>query len=130
MLFHLHRKKQGLMISRELSMPPLSNLNLSRNHTPVHGASASLYSQNQQYMPKDGMAPHQSPPAAAIQSWAAAGDNVQQPQPKQPPANPMGGIWSPGMDIKFGGGPSGGQQGDGQGQQKGVWKPGSGIKFG
>lgn len=143
-------------IPRELSMPTLSNLNISRNHTPVHTASPGIYppqqqqqhqyQQQQQYhQPQQQQQPqsyfgspaqHQAGPAevAAIQSWAGAGDNVQQPQPMPPVANPMGSMWSPAGGIKFGSGPSqpGGNSGA-EGQNKapqGTWNPNAGIKFG
>lgn len=99
---------------RELNMPPLSNLNISRNQTPVHAAG------------NFGGAPqtYNQPAEAAIQSWAGSGEGVQQPQPMQPPANPS--MWNPSMGISFGGPPSSGQGQDGPG----TWKPGSGIRFG
>lgn len=134
---------------RELSMPPLSSLNLSRNHTPAHSPAATAYQPGQHSyfaaelpaQPAGGLpspqrqqpaARHavQSPAEATIQSWAG-GEAVQQPQPVGPPANPMGGIWNPAMGIKFGGGGGPGPDGQGQGQgQGGTWNPNGGIKFG
>lgn len=123
-------------------MPTLSNLNISRNHTPVHNAPPQgMYQQQAQPPPAQqgyyGSAQQPGGPveAAAIQSWAGAGDNVQQPQPMPPVANPMGGMWTPGAGIKFGGGQpqtggSSGTEGQGQGQNQGTWNPNSGIKFG
>ena len=70
-----------------------------------------------------------SPAEASIQSWAGGGDAVQQPQPMQPPANPMGGVWDPSMGIKFSGG-GGAAPGASGGQASGTWNPTSGIKFG
>lgn len=119
-------------------MPTLSNLNVSRNHTPVHNAHPQgIYQQqpHQQQSHYGGMS-HQGGPveAAAIQSWAGAGGNVQQPQPMPPVANPMGGMWKPGAGIQFGGGgppqTGGGRGGEGQQPGKGTWNPNSGIKFG
>lgn len=129
-------------------MPPLSNLNIAHHGAPMQSPPASAYQPAQHSHYPSPMSPQHMPPqqaprhgmpnptaaASAIQSW---GEPVQQPQPMQPPANPMGGMWSQGMGIKFGGSgpppppPSGAGQGQ-QGQQdaSGTWNPNSGIKFG
>ncbi|EGX93841.1 pH-response regulator protein palA/RIM20 [Cordyceps militaris CM01] len=132
------RRMEARALEEELSMPTLSNLNISRNHTPVHNAPPqSIYqqppAQQQSYyggMPQQGSGPVE---AAAIQSWAGAGDNVQQPQPMPPVANPMGTMWTPGGPINFGAGLSQAGSGEGQQQQQqqqGTWNPSLGIKFG
>lgn len=138
-----------ITVFRELSMPPLSNLNLSRNHTPLQSPAAAGYQQSQPsyFAPEHVAQQHPSSPQrqpvhvarqsisspveASIQSWA--GDTVQQPQPVAPQANPMTTMWNPAMGIKFGAsGPP--PQGNDRGQQGGggsaTWNPGSGIKFG
>ncbi|KAJ3488961.1 hypothetical protein NLG97_g6089 [Lecanicillium saksenae] len=131
------RRMEARALEEELSMPTLSNLNISRNHTPVHnGPPQGMYQQHPQQSYYGGMQQQQGGPveAAAIQSWAGAGGNVQQPQPMPPVANPMGGMWTPNSGIKFGGGPSQpGSSNTGDGQQQpgqGTWNPNAGIKFG
>ncbi|KAM0744259.1 hypothetical protein ACQRIT_001573 [Beauveria bassiana] len=139
------RRMEARALEEELNMPTLSNLNISRNHTPVHNAppqsmyqqqeAQSMYQQQPQHQAYSSGMPQQGGPgeAAAIQSWAGAGGNVQQPQPMPPVANPMGGMWAPGAGIKFGAGQSqagGGGGGEGQQPAPGTWNPNSGIKFG
>lgn len=116
-----------MSLTREINMPPLSNLSISHQATPVQ----SPVPQQEQYapspvpMPVPMQVPVQVPlsqnPAASIQSWA--GETVQQPRPVQPQAQgpPMGGMWNPNMGIKFG---------TGQAPKPGTWNPSSGIKFG
>ncbi|KAL3959460.1 hypothetical protein ACCO45_004577 [Purpureocillium lilacinum] len=118
------RRMEARALEEELSMPPLSNLNLSPEPTPSTGYTTNTHSyfnpepvaaqgqfhmqaqaqqrQQQQPMPLTGAAN----PAASIQSWAAgagAGDAVQQPQPMNPAvagaAAGGGGVWSPAMGI-------------------------------
>lgn len=112
-------------------MPPLSNVNISHNPSPVQTPAA-------QYQPPSN-SPYvhdQAPPMppqnvpipqqANMQSWA--GDTVQQPRPMQPAANAMGGMWNPELGIRFGNAaPPKPNQAQGGG---GTWNPGSGIKFG
>jgi programmed cell death 6-interacting protein len=105
-------------------MPSLGNLNLSHNQPQT--PPVANYAGQQSHAGMQRPAVH-SPAEASIQSWAV-GDAVQQPQPMQPPANPMGGVWDPSVGIKFGGG--GPTTGGSGGQAPGTWKPGSGIKFG
>lgn len=125
-------------------MPTLSNLNISRNHTPVHNTAPNVYQQQHQPQQHHQQGYYQQMPqqqpggpveAAAIQSWAGAGGSVQQPQPMPPVANPMGAVWTPAAGLKFGGGgpAQAGQSGsgsEGQPQNPGTWNPNAGIKFG
>ncbi|ODA76182.1 hypothetical protein RJ55_08465 [Drechmeria coniospora] len=135
-------------VAPELSMPPLSNLDLSHNHggqsplmaTYAPNQQANLVSdptqqqpqQQQQFargpLPQPGTASAAiSPAEESIQSWATAGHQVQQMQAAvSQPANPTGGMWSPAMGIKFGG--EGPRQGTAGGS--GTWNPDGGIKFG
>lgn len=101
----VQRRMEARALEEELSMPPLSNLNISRTQTPQQ---QHQHQHQQQYDSPNG------PPAAAIQSWAEQG--VQQPKP----TNPMG-VWNPSSGIQFG---------ESQGGQSGTWNPNSGIKFG
>ncbi|KAM4060825.1 BRO1-like domain-containing protein [Hirsutella rhossiliensis] len=143
------RQMDARALEEELSMPPLSNLNLSRNHTAARGTQAATMrsyepTQPPRFVPEP-MSPRQaasmqrpvqSPAEATIQSWAAGG--VQQPQPMAVAPNPMGGaVWSPAVGIKFGSGPETTEgQGQGQGQPSkggplgGTWDPSAGIRFG
>lgn len=101
------RRMAARALEEELSMPPLSNLNISRTQTPQHAHQQGF------------AAPQQAaPPVSAIQSWAS--EDVQQPQP----TNPMG-VWNPNMGIKFGNSQNGNQSGG-----SGTWNPSGGIKFG
>ncbi|KND94256.1 pH-response regulator protein palA/prr-1, partial [Tolypocladium ophioglossoides CBS 100239] len=108
------RRLDARALEEELSMPPLSSLDLSRNPTPAHSPAATTTYQPSQHsyfaaeLPaqpagevsspqrQQPVARHgvQSPAEATIQSWAG-GEAVQQPQPMGPPANPMGRIWNP-----------------------------------
>jgi programmed cell death 6-interacting protein len=114
-------------------MPSLGNLNLSHKHAQAQGHPVANYGSPMPQQGHPGMprpAVH-SPAAASIQSWAGGGEAVQQPQPVQPPANPMGGVWDPSMGIKFAsGGSASGAAGGGQSSGSGTWNPASGIKFG
>lgn len=135
---------------RELSMPPLSTLNLSHNHAPLQSPPAAQFQPSQaSYFSREPVTqqhpsspqrhpvhvprqPISNPVEASIQSWA--GERVQQPQPMAPQANPMTTMWNPAMGIKFGGsGPPvpGNDDRTQQGERgSGTWNPNSGIKFG
>ncbi|KAH7320629.1 BRO1-like domain-containing protein [Stachybotrys elegans] len=135
------RRMEARALEEELNMPPLSNLNISnapqqyqQYQTPPqnHAMPHQTYQQQQQPPPlqQQQQPPRQSvqSPEASIQSWATGGETMQQPQPVAPPANPMGGVWNPGMKIRFGGTPNSAQGADGN--KSGTWNPNSGIKFG
>ncbi|PHH73548.1 hypothetical protein CDD82_5390 [Ophiocordyceps australis] len=101
------RQLEARALEEELSMPRLSRLSLTAaGSEAAHGAAG--YGAAEARMPME---------AAAVQSWAD--EELQQPQPQ------AGGVWQPGMGIKFGGG-----SGDGQEQKTGTWTPSTGIKFG
>ncbi|EFY96207.2 pH-response regulator protein palA/RIM20 [Metarhizium robertsii ARSEF 23] len=145
------RRMEARVLEEELSMPPLSTLNLSRDHAPLQGASTTQYqaAQPAYFAPEPVAQHHQTSPQrqndhaagqstpnpveASIQSWA--GEAVRQPQPVAPQTtNPMTTMWNPAMGIKFGGGGPPAPRTDG-GQQPGggsatTWNPASGIKFG
>ncbi|PHH92967.1 hypothetical protein CDD83_3125 [Cordyceps sp. RAO-2017] len=138
------RQMDARALEEELSMPTLSNLNLSHNHTPMHSppATASGYEPNQQpFYAAESVSPQQAPTLqrplqrtaeATIQSWAAGG--AQNPQSMPSVANPQGGgVWNPAMGIKFGSGER--PEGQGQAQPPGgprtsTWDPNAGIRFG
>ncbi|KAM0193014.1 hypothetical protein ACHAPI_007963 [Fusarium lateritium] len=106
---------------REISMPTLSNLNISHQQPQAQSPMPSHQEPAHSYAPpQQPPQPVQSPAQANIQSW---GESVQQPRPVQPQQAPM---WNPGMGIKFG--QSSG--GSGQPPAPGTWNPNAGIKFG
>ncbi|KAF4981377.1 hypothetical protein FZEAL_2807 [Fusarium zealandicum] len=109
---------------REINMPPLSSLNISHKATPAQSPAPPHQEPTHSYAPPQ-QPPQsvQSPAEASIQSWA--GETMQQPRPVQPQQAPMGGMWNPGMGIKFGGASGGSGQ-----PPSGTWNPNAGIKFG
>ncbi|KAG6301965.1 hypothetical protein E4U09_004141 [Claviceps aff. purpurea] len=148
------RRAEARALEEELSMPPLANLNLSRESPAQQSPVATSYQQPQSscFVPES-VAPQDShdnsvlpqrrpgstappslvhPPETPIRPWA--GNNLQQPQPQGPSASPMATMWNPGMGIRFGGHSLGAPQArDDHGQQakkSGTWNPDSGIKFG
>lgn len=117
--FVAERRHEARMLEDELSMPPLSNLNLGgqqeRVQQPVQPTSSSSgwnggtgyqdqlqQSQQTSFLPPPNPSRQQiqSPAEAHIQSWVPAGETVA-PQPQPPRANPMQSVWSPGTGIKF-----------------------------
>lgn len=129
--------KQSNTSSSDLSLPPLSSLNIHQSpihqnqhqpplHQPLHSPLHQLYN------------PH-SHPANQIPISAPVPTRATGAVPLSPPAVPMPitATWAPEMGIKFGG-PGGGQggagngagQGQGQGPQGGVWDAGKGLRFG
>ncbi|GAB0138870.1 serine/threonine protein kinase prr1 [Epichloe bromicola] len=129
------RRVDARALEEELSMPPLSALNLSRNQTPPQSPVAAPYqhpASPQRQPVSTARSSLANPAEASIQSWA--GNNIQQPQSQAPQASPMTTTWNPAMGIKFGANAGGlARAGDGHGQQgssSGTWNPHSGIKFG
>lgn len=98
---------------RDLSLPPLSTLNISRPlHSPLHSPTQDTPYQ-EPYPPQQ--APEPEPePEAAYQSWAD--ETVAPAQPR--PVAPVHGMWTPDAGIKFA-----------PREGKGTWEPGAGIKF-
>ncbi|KAG6059945.1 hypothetical protein E4U32_003745 [Claviceps aff. humidiphila group G2b] len=148
------RRVEARALEEELSMPPLANLNLSRESPPQQSPVATSYQQPHPscFVPES-VAPQNShdnsvlpqrrpgstappslvhPSETPVRPWA--GNNLQQPQPQGPSASPMATMWNPGMGIRFGGHGLGAPQArDDHGQQakkSGTWNPDSGIKFG
>lgn len=133
------RRIDARALEEELSMPPLSNLNISHNPQPpsmAYETSPQGFYAPEPLTPQHAPSPQRPSHSAAeatIQSWAVGG---MQPQPQQPaPSSGSRGTWNAAVGIKFGGGgpePTEGQgQGQGQGQSRGaMWDPNSGIRFG
>ncbi|KJZ71849.1 pH-response regulator protein palA [Hirsutella minnesotensis 3608] len=142
------RQMDARALEEELSMPPLSTLNLGHDHNrgqnsnpPTTSAAYERHAQDEtSHFASEPVSAHrhsQSTAEARIQSWAGG---MPQPQPLAAPLpNPTGsgGVWNPGMGIKFGSGPQGAadRQGQGQGGQQGggrgtTWDPSAGIRFG
>jgi programmed cell death 6-interacting protein len=130
---------QVLTADRELLMPPLAALSISRT-TPVHSpptqavpSNASSYfpPQPQPAFPQQYASqrpqPIQEPPEAQIQSWASPNMHSQQPHAATPQ-----GVWSPDMGITFGGpsGASASSSSNAGGGRGGTWNPSSGLRFG
>ncbi|TIC97966.1 pH-response regulator protein palA/prr-1 [Colletotrichum higginsianum] len=151
------RRIDAKSLEEDLSMPPLSSLNINRS--PVHSPTGSSYDprsqsyfsasvvpsttqqqqQQQQSQPQQPPTRHEvhSPVEAHIQSWAGSTVEPQHPRP----AAAMAGMWQPDMGIKFGGQPGASASApapapapaSASGQsppQGGTWNPASGIKFG
>lgn len=146
-LISAHFFGQSLTAARELSLPPLSTLSISRS--PVHSPPATTYPTSEtSYFPQQTQPQHhqpalqqqpqnpipipsavqEPPPEAPIQSWAGSTVSPQQPRPMAP----MQGMWTPDMPIKFGGPSAAPVRGNTPGgkQPSGTWDPNSGIKFG
>ncbi|KAI2634109.1 BRO1-domain-containing protein [Hypomontagnella submonticulosa] len=153
--FVAERRREARMLEDELSMPPLSNLSLGGQQNrvqqpaqPVNPSNAwdagtSYQGQLQQQAQNSFLPPPrqqvQSPAEAHIQSWAPVSETVA-PQPQPPRANPMQGVWNPGVGIKFantppptassnGGNASGSAQQE-KGKASGTWDRNSAIRFG
>lgn len=158
--FVADRRREARMLEDELNMPPLSNLSLGTQQGHVqqpvqptgpslNGWDAAAYQGQQQRQSQSSFLPPptqprqqvQSPLEAQIQSWAPAGETVA-PQPQPPRANPMQGVWNPGVGIKFANTPppagaassSGGHPGNNAQQDtrqvSGTWDRNSAIRFG
>ncbi|KAI0142302.1 BRO1-domain-containing protein [Hypoxylon sp. NC0597] len=158
--FVADRRREARMLEDELNMPPLSNLSLGTQQGHVqqpvqptgpslNGWDATAYQGQQQRQSQSSFLPPptqprqqvQSPLEAQIQSWAPAGETVA-PQPQPPRANPMQGVWNPGVGIKFANTPppagaassSGGHPGNNTQQDtrqvSGTWDRNSAIRFG
>ncbi|SPO03635.1 probable pH-response regulator palA protein [Cephalotrichum gorgonifer] len=142
-----HRRMEARSLEEELSLPPLSTLNISRS--PMHSPPAATYNAGASegyFSPQ--VASGQTPPAMATQAQAQAQAQAQsqaqaQPEPQPPyrswadstvspqqprPVAPLQGMWTPDAGIKFAsaaparsGSPT---------KAKGTWNPGAGIKFG
>ncbi|OTA91726.1 hypothetical protein M434DRAFT_397004 [Hypoxylon sp. CO27-5] len=158
--FVAERRREARMLEEELNMPPLSNLSLGAQQSHVqqpvqptgpslNGWDAAGYQGQQQQQSQSSFLPPppqprqqvQSPLEAQIQSWASTSETVA-PQPQPPRANPMQGVWNPGVGIKFASTPppasaassGGGHQGNNTQQDKrqvsGTWDRNSAIRFG
>ncbi|KAI1139982.1 BRO1-domain-containing protein [Hypoxylon sp. FL0543] len=158
--FVTERRREARMLEDELNMPPLNNLSLGgqQGHIqpplqsggpPSSGWDSAGYQGQQQQQSQSSFLPipaqpiqqAQSPLEAQIQSWAAARETVA-PQPQPPRANPMQGVWNPGVGIKFANTPppantspsSGGHAGTNAQQENrqvgGTWDRNSAIRFG
>ncbi|KAI0385432.1 BRO1-domain-containing protein [Hypomontagnella monticulosa] len=150
--FVAERRREARMLEDELSMPPLGNLSLGGQQNrvpqppqpanPSNGWDASAPYQQQPAQNSFLPPPRQqvqSPAEAQIQSWAPASETVA-PQPQPPRANPMQGVWNPGVGIRFANTPppaaasSGGNAGSGAQQENGpvsgTWDRNSAIRFG
>ncbi|KAI1418033.1 BRO1-domain-containing protein [Hypoxylon sp. FL1857] len=157
--FVAERRREARMLEDELNMPPLNNLSLggqpgrAQQSVPPAGPSSNGWDatgyQGQQQQPQNTFLPSptqsrqqvRSPLEAQIQSWAPAGETVA-PQPQPPRANPMQGVWNPGVGIKFANTPppasvassSGGHPGNNAQQDtrqaSGTWDRNSAIRFG
>ncbi|KAK3385804.1 BRO1-like domain-containing protein [Podospora didyma] len=135
------RRKEARMLEEELSMPPLSSLQIQQQQAPpqqsYQAPGPTSYFMNPPQPQSIRQAVHSPPAEAHIQSWA---DNVPQQQPKpMPPIAPvasMQGTWMPDMGIKFapspagGANPQGGQVDNPSAKGKNTWEAASGIRFG
>ena len=101
--------------TRDISLPPLSTLNISR---PVHSPPQDHPPSQPAYQPEAyQQQPEPEPePEAAYQSWAD--ETVAPAQPR--PVAPVHGMWTPVAGIKFA---------PREGKGGGTWEPGAGIRF-
>lgn len=167
--FVAERRREARMLEDELNMPPLNNLSLGGPSSRVQqqqsaaaqsvsssssawDASSSYKVPRMQSPPQSSFMPPPAPPQpqprqqqvhapleAQIQSWAPASETVA-PQPQLPRANPMQGVWNPGVGIKFAntppppaaGGSAQQQQDSGSGRRpvSGTWDRSGAIRFG